>query len=152
MVPSIHCMPCWRTGQEHNVSQVTTDLSVPVHYTVHCPFSSSAPGPSPLCQCNHFSSRPRSWPADPVLGVCWCRSLMSLTSSITMSPLPPPSLLSIVRVTVSSLVSKDGGVGVARSLCKWWKRARDACLKRGPCLAKSAGWRAERKAPFLPWQ
>ena len=66
----------------------------------------------------HFPGRPHSRPADPLLGAWQCQPLMSMTSSVTMSPLPPRALLSIVRLTVSGLVLAEDGAGVARFLCK----------------------------------
>lgn len=101
---------------------------------------------------DHCAVHPHSWPADPLHGVWQCRDLILVTSSVTMSPPPPPALLSIVRQTVSGLVLVEDGAGAARSLCKWWKRARELCWKRGPCLADRAGRWADRKAPFFPWQ
>lgn len=106
--------------------------------------------PTAPCRCYHFSIRPHSWPADPVLGVWQCWGLMLMTSSFTMSPLPPLDLLSIVWLTVSGLVLAEDGAGAAHSLCKWWKRVRELGWKCRPCLGACAGRWANRKAPFSP--
>lgn len=96
---------------------------------------------------------PHSWPADPVLGARQCQGLMWVTSSFTMSPLPPPAPLSIVRLTVSGLVRAVCSAGAARSICKWWKRARESRAESmGLVRADRAGRWADWKAPFLPWQ
>ena len=108
-------------------------------HTLHsCPLCPQPLDPTAPHRCHHFAIRPHSWPADPLLGVWLCLCLMPVTSSVTMSPLPPPALLSIVRLTVSGLVLAEDSAGAARSLCKWWKRARELCWKRGPCLAELA--------------
>lgn len=110
--------------------------------------------PSVPCHClTCHACLAHSWPADPALGARQCRGLMWVTSSFTMSPLPPPAPLSIVRLTVSGLVRAECGAGAARSICKWWKRARESRAEStGLVRADRAGRRADWKAPFLPWQ
>lgn len=84
------------------------------------PFTFCTPStPQPRVTVYHFAVRPLSWPHHPLLGVWQHQRLMFLTSSVTMTPLPPPALLSIVRLTVSGLVPAEDGAGAARSLCKW---------------------------------
>lgn len=118
---------------------------------IHGIHVSPAPQPPPssfhCCLLNHCTIHPHSWPADPLHGAWQCRGLISVTSSITMSP---PPLLSIVGQTESGLVIGDHGAGAARSLCKWWKRARDLCWKCGPCSADRGGRWAGRKVPSSP--
>lgn len=86
----------------------------------------------PPAPCGTVTILPPALTVDPptlLLGIWQCQGLMPVTSSITMSPLPPLALLSIVCLTVSGLVLAEDGAGTARSLCKWWKRVRELCWK-----------------------
>lgn len=70
--------------------------SMNTHMNTHCPFKPPPPPPTAPSHCYHFCVSPACWPADTAAGVWQRPGLMFVTSSITMSPLPPPSLLSIV--------------------------------------------------------
>ena len=133
-------IPCSMHDCIYFAWSVSFSCAVNTHSDTHSPFipPSQPLDPTAPCRCHHFAVRPHSWPADPLLGVWLCQGLRPVTSSVTMSPLPPPALLSIVRLTVSGLVLAEDSAGAARSLCKWWKRARELCWKRGPCLAELA--------------
>lgn len=109
--------------------------------------------PAAPCRCCHFAVRPRSWPAWTsawclaVSGVwCWWHHPSQWVHCHLQLYCPLSAL------TVSGLVLVEDGAGVARSLCKWWKRVRELCWKRGPCLAWAHWPLSWSEGAFLPWQ
>lgn len=100
---------------------------------------------------NHCAIRPHSRPADPS---AWCLAMSgSDLGDIHTSQWVHCHLRLYCALSARQWVAFfwwRTGAGVARSLCKWWKRVRELCWKHGPCSADRAGRWADRKAPFSP--